>query len=70
MVTEMNIQELSISERILLAEQLWESVRAEVSEVGLTEEQRQALDERLAAYELDGNVGDAWECVKQRLLNS
>lgn len=65
----MNIQELSVSERIILAEQLWESVRGEVSQVELTEAQKQVLDERLAAFESDGDLGDSWAAVKNRIMN-
>lgn len=65
----MNIQDLSVSERILLAEQLWESVRDDVSRSDLPDTQRQILDERLAAFEQDGDVGSSWEVVKSRILS-
>lgn len=65
----MNIQDLSVSERILLAEQLWESVRDDVSQSGLSDTQRQILDERLAAFEQDGEVGSSWEAVKNRIMS-
>lgn len=68
-VKAMNIQDLSVSERILLAEQLWESVRDEVSQSALSETQRQILDERLAALEQDGELGSSWEAVKSRVMN-
>lgn len=65
----MNIQDLSVSERILLAEQLWESVRDDVSRSGLPDTQKQILDERLAAFEQDGEVGSSWDAVKSRIMN-
>lgn len=64
----MSIQELSASEKILLAEQLWESVRAEADVSPLTDDQKAELDRRLEAYELDPDQGDSWAVVKARLL--
>lgn len=65
----MNIQKLSASEKILLAEQLWESVRVEANKSELTDAQRQELDSRLAAFELDEQAGDSWDVVKERIIS-
>jgi len=59
----MNIQELSVSERILLAEKLWDSVRYKSDEIELTTDQMSLLDSRLAALKADGDLGDSWENV-------
>lgn len=64
----MNIQELSASEKILLAEQLWDSVRAEADASELTVTQRQVLAERLAEYELEPDQGESWESVKAQVI--
>ena len=64
----MDIQSLSSPERILLAEQLWESVRTESNNLSLTEPQIQVLESRLAALASDGDLGDSWENVKERVL--
>lgn len=64
----MNIQDLSASEKILLAEELWESVRVEADVSPLGDEQKAELDRRLEAYELDPHQGDSWDMVKARLL--
>ena len=63
----MDIQALSTTERILLAEQLWDSVHANSNEIELTSEQIELLDNRLAALEFDGDLGDSWENVKARI---
>ncbi len=63
----MNIQSLSVSERILLAEQLWDSVRTRSDEVKIPPELIELLDERLADLESDGDLGDNWETVKKRI---
>jgi putative addiction module component (TIGR02574 family) len=64
----MNIHNLSASEKILLAEELWESVRAEADNAELPESHRLELDRRLAQFEIDEDVGDDWESVKRRIV--
>lgn len=63
----MNIQSLSVSERILLAEQLWDSVRTRSDEVKIPTELVELLDERLAELAADGSLGDSWDTVKKRI---
>ena len=65
----MDIQSLSTPERILLAEQLWDSVREKSNEIDVTPEQVKLLESRLAALEEDGDLGDSWENVKARITS-
>ncbi|MCU7937582.1 MAG: addiction module protein [Candidatus Thiodiazotropha sp. (ex Dulcina madagascariensis)] len=65
----MEIQSLTISERIMLAEALWDSIVAEDSKIKLTETQKDELDRRLAAFEIDQDVGSSWSSVKARILS-
>lgn len=64
----MDIQSLSTPERILLAEQLWESVRGKSDEIEITPDQIKLLESRIAALESDGDLGDSWEHVKARII--
>ena len=64
----MDIQSLSTPERILLAEQLWDSVREKSDEIEVTPEQVKLLEARLTALESDGDLGDTWENVKERIV--
>jgi len=66
----MDIQSLSTPERILLAEQLWDSVRDKSDEIEITPEQVKLLESRISALEVDGDIGDTWEDVKARITNS
>jgi len=66
----MDIHSLSTSERILLAEELWDSVYDKSDEIEVTPEQKELLEARLAAYEEDGDPGDTWENVKARIQSS
>lgn len=63
----MNLQELSASEKILLAEQLWDSVRAEADASELTTVQRKVLAQRLAEFELEPEQGESWDSVKTQI---
>ena len=65
----MNINNLSYSEKILLVEQLWDSIRAEAESSQLIAAQKSELDRRLADYEINPDEGDSWAIVKARILN-
>lgn len=51
------LRTLPVEERLGLVEELWDSIAADQNALPLTDEQRQALDRRLDAYEIDGNPG-------------
>jgi len=48
--------ELPIEQRIHFVEALWDSIAADQGALALTPEQRAELDQRLLAYELDGDL--------------
>lgn len=64
----MDIQNLSISERILLAQELWDSVADQANEIPVSQQQAAILEQRLDALASDGNQGDTWQAVKSRIL--
>lgn len=66
----MNLQELSNSEKILLAEDLWDSVASNEELFPITEEQKYLLDKRLEQYSLNQNSGDSWQNVRSRISNA
>jgi putative addiction module component (TIGR02574 family) len=66
----MKLHELSSSEKIFLAEQLWESVRADADATPVSSAQKAELDARLASYELDKDAGEPWDQVKERILTA
>lgn len=62
-----DILNLSIAERILLVEDIWDSV-AEVPEaVELSEDDKAELESRLALYHQDPTSGSPWGLVKERI---
>ena len=64
---KVDISELSISERIQLAEDLWDSILTTLDTIPLSEAQKQELDRRLELHRQNPNLGSTWEEVKQCL---
>ncbi|MDZ8136775.1 MAG: addiction module protein [Nostoc sp. DedQUE04] len=62
-----DISELSIAERIQLAEDLWDSILEQQEELPLSSTQQQELDRRLENYKKNPTTGSSWEEVKKRL---
>jgi len=66
-ISSSDIKALSIPERILLVEEIWDSIAAEQESLPITQAQRDELDRRLAASEATPGEGAPWEEVKARL---
>ena len=66
-ITIGELLELSVSERIQLVEDLWDSIAAVPEAVPLTEPQKEELDRRLDAYHKDPDAGSPWELVRERI---
>ena len=64
-----NLRTLPISERIQLVEDIWDSIAADQAELSLTNDQKQLLDERLKAFETDGNYGRSASVVINEIKN-
>lgn len=63
----LGIDQLSVAQRILLVEEIWDSIAEVEEEIPLTEPQKEDLPRRLAAYEANPKAGSSWEEVKARL---
>ena len=66
----MKIDELSESEKLILAQQLWDSVANDQNAIELTAAQKTELNNRLSKFESDQNTGLDWNTVKSRILDS
>lgn len=64
------LKKLSIAERILIVEELWDSIAAENEKIQLSDEQRDELDKRIADYDLSPEEGYSWAEVKKIVRNS
>jgi putative addiction module component (TIGR02574 family) len=67
--TLLDIEQLSISERIQLAEDIWDSIIAAPEQLTVTDEQRQELDRRVEAYHQNPQEGTTWQEVQARIKN-
>lgn len=61
------ILQLSIPERIQLAEDIWDSIAAFPEAIPLTPPQQAELDRRLQAYAQNPDEGIAWDELKDKL---
>ena len=61
------ILKLTISERLELVEQIWNSLGAEPEEAPLSDEARAELDRRLALVEATPGIGPSWPDEMERL---
>ncbi|WP_026730903.1 addiction module protein [Fischerella sp. PCC 9605] len=64
---KVDISQLSVAERIQLAEDLWDSILATPGEVPVSKAQQQELDRRLEQYRQNSMLGSSWQEIKQRL---
>lgn len=66
-ITKAEILSMSVSERIQLAEDIWDTI-AEVPEaIPLSDDEKAELDRRLDAYHKDPTMGSPWEAVRRKI---
>lgn len=61
------IAQLSVSERIQLVEDIWDTVAAAPDDLSLSEPQREELERRLQAYRQNPQPVSSWQEVSQRI---
>jgi len=61
-----DILELSVSERIQLVEDIWDSIMEVPDSILLSEEQKLELDQRLDSYHANPDQGSPWEIVQEK----
>ncbi len=66
-IKSLGIDQLSLAERILLVEEIWDSIVAEAEALDIPQSHKDELDRRLAAYHADPHAGSSWKDVKTRL---
>ncbi|MBC8185665.1 addiction module protein [candidate division KSB1 bacterium] len=63
------LKRFSTAEKILIVEELWDSIAADQESFELTKEQRNELDRRVADYYSSPEEGYSWADVKSRIKN-
>jgi putative addiction module component (TIGR02574 family) len=64
-----DILKLSVSERILMVETIWNSIIEEDHQLELSSETKQLLDERILDHDSNPEEGSSWDDVKARIIN-
>ncbi len=62
-----DIKKLSVAERILIVEDIWDCIISSKEDFPLTDEQKEELDLRLEAYYKNPGEGKSWEEVKKNI---
>jgi putative addiction module component (TIGR02574 family) len=65
---EATIKDLTIEEKIMLVEELWEDIEKERS-LGLTKAQKELLDERMRLHLINPNEGISLEQFREKYLS-
>ena len=63
----LRIDLLSLAGRMLLVEEIWDSIAAEAEALEVPQSHKDELNRRLAAHDADPSSGSSWEDVKARL---
>ncbi len=66
-LTHEEIEQLSVAERVQLAEEIWDTIAATSEQLPVTDAQRQELDRRLALHEREPSRVTPWEEVRTKL---
>jgi len=61
------LNKFSTAEKILIVEELWNSIAADQESFELTEQQRHELDRRVTDYYSSPDEGYSWDDVKSRI---
>jgi putative addiction module component (TIGR02574 family) len=64
------IKKLNIPERIILVEDIWDSIAMENESFELSQSQKDELDRRSRSFEENPSQGRTWEEIKSEFLNS
>jgi len=62
------IRQLSVAERLLLVQEIWDSIAADQESLAVTEAQKEELDRRLKNYHASPGEGSPWDEVKRRIV--
>lgn len=61
------ILSLSVSERILLVQEIWDSIADSTEAIALSLEEKAELVRRLELYQQNPSIGSSWDEVQKRI---
>ncbi len=65
-----HIKKLSVAERILLVEEIWDTIAAENEAFELSQSHREELDRRSESFKANPSQGRTWEEIKAEFMKS
>jgi putative addiction module component (TIGR02574 family) len=65
-----DVNRMTPAQKLLLVTELWNDLAAHPTEVPISREQIEELDERMAAYRRDPSRFTSWESIQQRILGN
>ena len=67
-LTALGIDRLSVEERLILVQEIWDSIATEVEAAPLSEAQKLEIDRRLAEHRANPRSAFPWEVVEAQAL--
>ncbi len=64
----LGIDRLTVTERLALVQEIWDSIAAEVEKAPITEAERQEIERRLAAHRANPTAAVPWEQVEAEAI--
>lgn len=64
-----DVLQLSVSERIQLVEDIWDTLAASSEDVPISQAQQDELDKRLEAHRQNPQLGSSWQQAKERIMS-
>ena len=64
---KIDVSNLTVAERIVLVEEIWDSILAQQDSLEVTEAQKKELDLRMKSHQDSQGSGTSWEELKSRL---
>ena len=61
------IRQMSVPDRVQLAQDIWDSLQPSAEELPLTEAQRRIVNERLAEHDADPSTAISWDELQKRV---
>ena len=64
---KIDVNDLTVAERIILVEEIWDSIVAQEESFEVTEAQKKELDRRIKSHNDSEESGTSWEELKSEL---
>ncbi len=64
---KIDVSNLTVAERIILVEEIWDSIVVQEESLEITEAQRNVLDRRIESHQDSQEYGTSWDELKSEL---